>query len=90
MFLFGAIGSEINGNAFAEQIKYLEEIGVEELTIRINSPGGSVFEGMSIVSAIRASKMDITLINEGVAASMAGIILACGKKAEDSHKDLPR
>lgn len=68
----------INGNAFATELLYLET-QVKRINVRINSIGGSVLEGYSIISAILNSKAEIHTYNDGLAASIAGIIFICGK-----------
>lgn len=49
-----------------------------QLTIRIHSGGGSVFEGLAIYDLIRASECEVTVIIEGMAASMAFVIALSG------------
>lgn len=80
MFLFGDIGYEINGSYFAQDLKWLAENGAKEIIIRINSGGGSIIDGFSIISAIMNSPVNVITSNEGIAASMAGIIFVVGKK----------
>lgn len=74
----GTVVQGICGTEFASTLQYLEECGVETVHIRINSPGGSVIEGWSIISAIKNSKMEIHTYNDGLAASIAGVIFCCG------------
>jgi len=74
----GNIVEGINGNAFATELLYLET-QVKKINVRINSIGGSVLEGYSIISAILNSKAEIHTYNDGLAASIAGIIFICGK-----------
>lgn len=52
----------------------------DKINLRINSCGGSVFEGIAIYNAIKMSKADITIYVDGIAASMASVIALCGKK----------
>lgn len=77
--LFGDIGWDIDGNQFANELNYLiDDYNIDEIYIHINSGGGEVFSGLSIVSVIRNSSKPITCIIEGVAASMAGVIAVAG------------
>lgn len=80
--LYSEIGGEggISGQAFADEIKFLNDIGVETINIHINSGGGSVVEGFSIFSAIKNSKATVNVFIEGIAASMAGVIAMAGDK----------
>jgi len=66
--------------SFVNELNFLDSLGLENINVRINSTGGNVFEGFGIVSAIRNAKTQITTINEGVAASTAGWVLASGNK----------
>ena len=53
----------------------LKEIGdVDELTVRINSPGGEVFAGMAIYSMLKRHKATVTAYVDGLAASIASVI----------------
>jgi ATP-dependent Clp protease, protease subunit len=51
----------------------------EEIEIRINSPGGSVFEGIAIYNKIAANNEKVTTIVDGIAYSMGAIIAMAGK-----------
>lgn len=61
---------------FAAQLKSLGAIS--SLTIRINSPGGDVFEGQAIYSQLKAHKARKTVYVDGLAASIASIIAMAG------------
>jgi ATP-dependent protease ClpP protease subunit/predicted nuclease with TOPRIM domain len=86
ILLNGAIGQEADGVQVAYEIKAINEatkrgfITATEIQIRINSPGGGVINGMSVVSAILNSEIPVNTFNDGFAYSMAGIIFAVGKK----------
>lgn len=49
---------------------------VEQIVLRINSPGGEVFEGVSILNMLRAHKATVTAVVDGRAASAASVIAA--------------
>lgn len=62
---------------------YLESIDDEEdIKIYINSPGGSVYDGLGLLDFMEYIKPDISTINTGLAASMAAIILCSGTKGK--------
>jgi ATP-dependent Clp endopeptidase proteolytic subunit ClpP len=61
---------------FAKELKDLGEITA--LTIRINSPGGDVFEGQAIYSLLKAHKAKKTVYVDGLAASIASVIAMAG------------
>ena len=50
------------------------------INIRINSPGGSVHEGLPIVNAIKAAKVDVHTYVDGIAYSMGAMIAIAAKK----------
>ena len=57
----------------------LKEIGaVTDITLRLNSPGGSVFDGMAIYNQLAAHKAEVTVYIDGLAASMASVIAMAG------------
>lgn len=58
----------------------LEAQSRKQITIKINSLGGSTYDGTAIVSRIRASKCKIVTECYGAAMSAASMILACGHK----------
>lgn len=49
---------------------------VTQIILRINSPGGEVFEGVSILNMLRAHKANVTAVVDGLAASAASVIAA--------------
>ena len=61
----------IDSKSFIEEIK---EISTENILLRINSPGGSVIDGLAIHDAIKRMPQKVTAQIEGLAASIATII----------------
>jgi len=78
ILIYGGIGARIDGDYVAEQIKYLVECGCKKIHERINTSGGNVFNGFSIVSANIFSDAEIHTYNDGLAASMGAVILVSG------------
>lgn len=74
--LFGETGW--NGQQFKEAIEAYNDYNYDRIDVRICSPGGSIVDGYKMVSAILDSKIQIDTYNDGIAASMAGLILICG------------
>jgi ATP-dependent Clp protease, protease subunit len=70
----GAFG--IPAKAFIDELKALGS--VPELTLRINSPGGSVFDGVAIYNALQRHEARITVRIDGLAASIASMIAMAG------------
>jgi ATP-dependent Clp protease, protease subunit len=70
----GAFG--IPAKAFLDELKALGPVA--ELTVRINSPGGSVFDGVAIYNALKRHDAVITVWIDGIAASIASMIAMAG------------
>jgi len=70
----GAFG--IPAKAFLDELKALGPIA--ELAVRINSPGGSVFDGVAIFNALKRHGAAITVWIDGIAASIASVIAMAG------------
>ncbi|WP_417536109.1 head maturation protease, ClpP-related [Methylophaga sp.] len=65
----------------AEQLlSELDNLQASNIKVRINSPGGSVFEGMAIYNAFADHKANITTQVDSLAASMASIIALAGNE----------
>ena len=75
----------IQGKDFANELMFLDCQKVEDIYVRICSTGGNVIDGYQIISAIGNCKAQVTTINDGLAASIAGLILVSGdvRKARD-------
>jgi ATP-dependent Clp endopeptidase proteolytic subunit ClpP len=58
----------------------LHEIKASRITVSINTPGGDVFEGLSIYNALRSHGAHITTRVDGIAASIGSIIALAGDK----------
>lgn len=58
----------------------LKSMGNKDVTVYINSPGGDMFEGVSIYNALRAHAGDVTVKVLGIAASAASIIAMAGDR----------
>ena len=77
--LYGAIGNfyyedSISANAFADQLKDLPNT-VNEIELRVNSPGGDVFEGYSIYNRLKQHSAKVTAYVDGYAGSIASLII---------------
>ena len=65
------------------QLLFLEsEDPDREISFYINSPGGSITDGMAIVDTINYIKCPVSTICVGMAASMGAVLLACGEKGK--------
>ena len=60
------------------QLLFLESKGKDDITMYINSPGGSVTDGLAIYDTMQYIGCDVSTIVTGMAASMASVLLAAG------------
>lgn len=76
IFIYDQIGGDFwsEGVTAKRVIAELKQFGDEDVTLRINSPGGSVFEGMAIYNAIKQYKGKVTTQIDSLAASAASVI----------------
>lgn len=69
---------EVYGLGAAEFTAELDQIEAERIRLRINSPGGLIFDGLAIYHALRDHSAWITAQIDGVAASIASVIALAG------------
>lgn len=66
------------------QLMYLDSVEKRDITMHVDSPGGSVKSGLSMVDVMRYINSDVATINTGMAASMGSILLSSGAKGKRS------
>ena len=66
------------------QLMFLDSADSSDVTLHIDSPGGSVKAGLSIVDVMDYIKCDVATVNTGMAASMGSILLGAGTKGKRS------
>jgi ATP-dependent Clp protease protease subunit len=81
IFLSDEIDSDIC-NIIKAQLLYLETQSDEDISIYIDSPGGSVYSGLGLLDVMDFVQPDISTVNTGLAASMAAVILCSGQKGK--------
>jgi ATP-dependent Clp protease protease subunit len=64
------------------QLMFLDSVNKEDITMHIDSPGGSVKSGLSMVDVMEYIKCDIATVNTGMAASMGSVLLGAGTKGK--------
>lgn len=78
------IGTEINdniSNIIIAQLLFLESVNPKkDITIYINSPGGSVYAGLGIYDTMQYVSPNISTVCVGLSASIAAVLLAGGEK----------
>jgi ATP-dependent protease ClpP protease subunit len=88
--LFDPIGKDsgepgdpyIDGNEFAKEMLAMDDKGKKRFQIWINSEGGSVKDGYSIISTMLRTKTKVDTLVVGIAYSIAGVIALMGRKVE--------
>ena len=66
------------------QLMYLDSVDSSDITMHIDSPGGSVKSGLSMVDVMDYINCDIRTVNTGMAASMGSVLLGAGTKGKRS------
>jgi ATP-dependent Clp protease protease subunit len=66
------------------QLMFLDSTDGRDITMHIDSPGGSVKSGLSMVDVMEWIKSDIITVNTGMAASMGSVLLGAGTKGKRS------
>lgn len=72
-------GDGISSKSFTEELAKIPD-SVNLIDVRINSPGGSVFEGYTIYNRLKQHKAEIHVHIDGMAASIASVIALAGDK----------
>ncbi len=84
IFLGTGIDDQV-ANIVTAQLLFLESIDAKaDITIYVNSPGGSVYAGLGIYDTMQYVRPDISTICTGLAASMGAVLLAGGTKGKRS------
>lgn len=73
---------DISANSVIAQLLYLDSLNNNDISIYINSPGGSITSGMAIYDTMNFIKSKVSTICVGMAASMAAFLLASGEKGK--------
>jgi ATP-dependent Clp protease protease subunit len=82
VFLVGPVNDQA-ANLVVAQLLFLEsENPDKDISLYINSPGGSVYSGMAIYDTMQFVKPDVSTICVGMAASMGAFLLAAGAKGK--------
>nr|WP_319493468.1 head maturation protease, ClpP-related [uncultured Desulfobacter sp.] len=76
IYIFDEIGgSGISARQFISELKNIDTV---KINLHINSPGGNVFDGIAIQSALKQHSANVTVFIDGLAASIASIIALAG------------
>lgn len=79
-------GGGITAKGFADELKALGDL--HTINVRINSPGGDVFDGIAIYNTLTTHKAKVNTFIDGLAASIASIIALAGDKVTIAENGL--
>lgn len=82
VFIGGGVSSSLANSVIAQLLHLEQEDAKKDITIYINSPGGSVDAGMAMIDTMNFIKPDVSTVCIGMAASMGAMLLAAGKKGK--------
>jgi ATP-dependent Clp protease protease subunit len=83
IWLAGPVNDRMSTVAQA-QLMFLDNVEKKDIILHIDSPGGSVKSGLSIVDVMDYIKSDIQTVNTGMCASMGSVLLGAGTKGKRS------
>ena len=83
LWVSGAVNQHMSDIVQA-QLLFLDSVEQRDITLYINSPGGSVLCGLGIVDLMNYIKSDVATTNIGMCASMGSVLLSSGTKGKRS------
>ena len=83
IIFLGTQVTDQSSNIIEAQMLYLDSVDPEkDISLYINSPGGSVYAGLGIYDTMQYISSDVSTICTGMAASMAAVLLVAGEKGK--------
>jgi ATP-dependent Clp protease protease subunit len=83
LWVSGAVNQRMSDIVQAQML-FLDSVEQKDITLYINSPGGSVLCGLGIVDLMNYIKSDVVTTNIGMCASMGSVLLSSGTKGKRS------
>ena len=74
--------TDASANIVVGELLYLDSLNHDDISLYINSPGGSITAGMAIFDTMNFIKSDVSTICVGMAASMGAFLLSSGTKGK--------
>lgn len=74
--------TDASANVVVGELLYLDSLNHNDISLYINSPGGSITSGMAIYDTMNFIKSDVSTICVGMAASMGAFLLSSGTKGK--------
>ena len=81
LFLSGQVDS-LSMDTMIAQMLYLNSVDNRDISLYVNSPGGDVLAGLSLIDTMNFIESDVSTICLGMAASMGAVLLSCGTKGK--------
>jgi len=81
LWIAGEITSDL-ATVIQAQLLFLDSAAKGDITLHINSGGGSVSAGLSIIDVMDLVKSDIRTVNTGIAASMGAVLIGAGERGK--------
>jgi len=81
IFVNGVVDNRMS-SVLVAQLLFLSSLDKNDINLYIDSPGGSVKDGLSIVDVMDYIENDVSTLNTGMAASMGSILLGAGTKGK--------
>ena len=81
LFLSGQVDS-VSMDTMVAQMLYLNSVDHRDICLYINSPGGDVLSGLSLIDTMNFIESEVSTTCLGMAASMGAVLLSCGKKGK--------
>ena len=82
IFIGGTVTADLANSVVAQLLHLEQEDAEKDITIYVNSPGGSVDAGMAMIDTMHFIKPDVSTVCVGMAASMGAMILSQGTKGK--------
>jgi ATP-dependent Clp protease protease subunit len=79
---FSGVVNDVSCNTAIAQLLYLSSVDNRDVSIYINSPGGSVIDGLGLIDTINFIPCDVSTTCIGMAASMGSVLLSNGAKGK--------
>lgn len=79
LLLMGAVGDSQEGLTARQAVQFLSQNASRPIRVRINSPGGLAFDGITIYNALAKHQASVITEIEGLAASAAAIVAMAGR-----------
>jgi ATP-dependent Clp protease protease subunit len=81
IWLMGPV-EDVNCTVIQAQMLYLNSQEKNDITLHLNSPGGSILAGMSVIDCARYIESELITVNMGMCASMGAVLLSSGTKGK--------